>query len=197
MKYGYVRTSAQYQNLKEQLEALKKAGCKVIFTEKASEVSRERPELNKLLQKLEKGDSVVIWKLDRLGTSIRNLVALINDFNSKGIMFFSLQDNINTASSNGKYLSKVFASLAEFDKELVQEQTKADLQSARVRGRNGGRPRGLTQESYKKALAAYQLYQNKELSITDILNQTNISQGTLYKYIRLVKAEMTKQELAN
>lgn len=170
MKYGYARSSTQGKNLSMQLDALKKAGCKIIYKEKISEAAKERPELNKLLSKLRKGDSIVVWKLDRFGGSIRDLVTLINDFNSKGVFFFSLQDNICTISSLGR------------------------LKSVRARGKNGGRPPGLTQESYKMALAAYQLYQNKELSIADITRQIGISQGTLYKYVAHIKNEKIMQQ---
>ena len=194
MKYGYARESTQDQNLNLQLDALKKAGCTTIYKEKISETSKERPELNKLLEKLKKGDSIVVWKLDRLGGSIRDLVKLINDFNSKGISFFSLQDNISTDSSHGRFLFHIFASLAEFDRELIRERTKVGLKSARARGKNGGRPRGLTEESYKTAVAAYQLYQNKELSIADILKKVRISQGTLYKYVSYIGNEKAAKQ---
>lgn len=172
MRYGYAWSSIEDQNLNMQLDALKKAGCKIIYKEKVTEEIKERPELNKLLNKLKKGDSIFVWKLDRFGGNVRNLVTLINDFNSKGVSFFSLHDNISTASPQSK------------------------LKSSRARGKNGGRPPGLSEESYKKALTAYQLYQNKELSIADILKKTRISQGTLYKYISHIRNEKEIKEEA-
>lgn len=165
MRYGYAWSSIEDQNLNMQIDALKKAGCEIIYKEKVTAEIKERPELNKLMKKLKKGDSVVVWKIDRFGGNVRNLVDLLNDFNSKGVSFSSLEDNISTASPQSR------------------------LKSSRVRGKNGGRPPGLTDESYKTALAAYQLYQNKELSIADILKKTRISQGTLYKYVSHIRKE--------
>ncbi|MBK7883414.1 MAG: recombinase family protein [Chitinophagaceae bacterium] len=165
MRYGYAWSSIEDQNLNMQIDALKKAGCEIIFKEKVTAEIKERPELNKLVKKLKKGDSVVVWKIDRFGGNVRNLVDLLNDFNSKGVSFSSLEDNISTAKPESR------------------------LKSSRARGKNGGRPPGLTDESYKTALAAYQLYQNKELSIADILKKTRISQGTLYKYVSHIRKE--------
>ena len=159
MRYGYAWSSIEDQNLNMQIDALKKAGCEIIYKEKVTAEIKERPELNKLMKKLKKGDSVVVWKIDRFGGNVRNLVDLLNDFNSKGVSFSSLEDNISTASPQSR------------------------LKSSRVRGKNGGRPPGLTDESYKTALAAYQLYQNKELSIADILKKTRITKWGILKSI--------------
>jgi DNA invertase Pin-like site-specific DNA recombinase len=188
MKYGYARVSTQDQHLHLQTDALKKAGCERIFTEKGSAV-KERPVLTQLLETLESGDSLVVWKLDRLGRSLRDLVTLTNQFSERGIVFTSLQDNINTDTAQGRLFFGIMASLAEFERELIRERTNAGLAAARSRGRKGGRPPGLREADKKTARIAYQLHQNKAIPVGDIISQLRISKGTMYRYIKFAKEE--------
>src|ERR1700712_4225948 len=123
MHYGYARVSTPDQNLTLQTDALQKAGCEFIYKEKISGATKERPELQKMLGKLQKGDTLTVWKLDRLGRSIRDLVNIINDLNKKGVQFISVMDGINTATATGRFTFHLFASLAEFEREIVSERT--------------------------------------------------------------------------
>lgn len=188
MIYGYARVSTQDQNVHLQTDALKKAGCERIFTEKGS-AAKERPVLSQLLETLEPGDSLIVWKLDRLGRSLKELITLVNQFSERNIVFTSLQDSINTNTAQGRLFFGIIASLAEFERELIRERTNAGLVAARARGRKGGRPPGLREADKKTARIAYQLHQNKTIPIRDILSQLRISKSTLYKYIDFVKRE--------
>lgn len=180
MRFGYARISTLEQNLNLQTDALKAAGCDEIITDEASGKNANRPGLNKLLcDKLRNGDELVVWRLDRLGRSLKDLIALVADFESKGIKFTSLTENINTSTNNGKLIFNIFASLAEFERNLIRERTLAGLSAARSRGRLGGRP-GIEKT---KINAAIQLYHKKELTINEICKTIGISKGTLYKYL--------------
>jgi len=162
MKVGYARVSTRDQNLDLQLEALKNSGCEEIFSEKISAV-KERPELEKMISILRKGDIVIVWKLDRLGRSLRHLI-----FREKGVEFISLNDNIDTTTIHGRLIFNIFASFAEFERELISERTKAGLEAARKKGRVGGRKPGLNKESQNKAYMAYALTETDK-PIQDIL----------------------------
>ena len=152
MKIGYARVSTKDQNLDLQLDALKAAGCEKIYTDKISSV-KNRPELNKALSYLRKGDTFVIWRLDRLGRSLKDLVNIVDDMQSKGIDFISLNDSIDSTTSSGRLIFGIFASLAAFERELIIERTKAGLEAARIRGRIGGRPQGLSNSAKQTALS--------------------------------------------
>lgn len=186
MKIGYARVSTRDQNLDLQIDTLKKAGCTdtYIYMEQITGATRERPELQKMLAQLREGDLVVIWKLDRLGRSLADLVHLVNEIQSKRAGLQSLHDNIDTTTPQGKLTFHIFAAIAEFEREIIRERTKAGLESARARGRKGGRPRGLTKESKVKAAAASSLYK-QNLSIAEICSTLGISKKTFYKYLRL------------
>src|SRR4051812_13313189 len=164
MKYGYIRVSKQDQNYDLQFDSLTGAGCDKIFSEKVTRTSFERPELVKLLNTLTNGDTLVVWKLDRLGGRVKELIKLVNDFNAKGIQFVSTTQHIDTNTPMGRFFFHIMASLAELEVETIRERTKAGLDSARARGRKGGRPKGLSAEARIKAIAVYQLYQSKELT---------------------------------
>lgn len=153
MKIGYARVSTQDQQLHLQVDALQAIGCKDIVLEKASS-SKERPKLQELLTRLRAGDTLVVWKLDRLGRSLKDLVTLVTVFQEKGIHFVSLHDHLDTTSAQGRLMFNLFASLAEFERDIIQERTKAGLMAARARGRQGGRPRGLSKGALSKAQAA-------------------------------------------
>jgi DNA invertase Pin-like site-specific DNA recombinase len=184
MLFGYARVSTQDQNLNLQIDDLKKAGCGRIFQEKVSS-AKERPELQKLLETLREEDTVIVWKLDRLGRSLKELINLINDFQQKKIGFRSLNDAIDTTTAQGRLVFNIFASLAEFERDLIRERTKAGLSAARSRGRTGGKPKGLTKEAQSKAEAARILYDKKEKTVAEIGKLLGISRATVYRYLNI------------
>lgn len=186
MKIGYARVSTKDQNLDLQLDALRKAGCAdtYIYKEEISGASKERPQLKKLLEQVREDDVVVIWKLDRLGRSLADLVHLVTEIQGKGAGLLSLQDSIDTTTPQGKLTFHLFAAIAEFERDLIRERTKAGLDSARARGRRGGRPSGLSKEGQIKAAAVVSLYGQKR-SVAEICATLSISKKTLYKYLRL------------
>jgi len=184
MVYGYARVSTEDQKLNLQLDALKQAGCIKIFKEKVS-AAKERPELEKLITLLQKDDTIVVWKLDRLGRSLRHLIDLVKSFEERKVKFISIQDNINTRTAQGRFIFNLFASLAEFERDIIRERTHAGLSAARARGRKGGRPPGLSLEAQLKAAHAKKLYADKSLSIGEICEEVGISRKTLYNYINL------------
>lgn len=183
MLFGYARVSTQDQNLNLQLDDLKAAGCERIFQEKISS-AKERPQLQKLLDTLRTGDTLVVWKLDRLGRSLKELVSLITDFQEKQIGFRSLNDAIDTTTAQGRLVFNIFASLAEFERDIIRERTKAGLSAARARGRMGGKPKGLSKEALSKAQAAKTLYEKKEKTVAEIGKLLGISRATVYRYLK-------------
>ena len=188
MKIGYARVSTKDQNLEMQIEALGRNGCTKISQETCSAV-KERPELESMLEHTREGDVVVVWKLDRLGRSLKHLIDMVSGFRDKGVEFISLNDSIDTTTVQGRLTFNIFASFAEFERELIRERTLAGLEAARLRGRIGGRKKGLTIEAKKTAYACYQLWQDKSRTIHDILQIVNISRATFYRYIAWVKGE--------
>lgn len=185
MNIGYARVSTQDQNLDLQTDALTKAGCELIFKEKVSGKSKERPELLRLFEKLRKGDTVVVWKLDRLGRSLRDLIDLVKKMQEMEVNFLSIQDGINTNTATGRFTFNIFASLAEFEREIISERTKAGLNSARARGRKGGRPAGYSQETIKKIKAVKILYDAANSpSVQEIADNFKISRATCYRYLK-------------
>lgn len=185
MNIGYARVSTQDQNLNLQVDALQKVGCEILFQEKISGKSKERPELDKMFGKLRKGDTVVVWKLDRLGRSLKDLIDLVTKMQQMGVGFLSIQDGINTSTATGRFTFNIFASLAEFEREIISERTKAGLNSARARGRKGGRPAGYTQDTIRKIKAVKTLYDaNNSPSVQDIADSLQISRATCYRYLK-------------
>ena len=184
MKIGYARVSTGDQNLDLQIDALQQAGCERIFEEKLSGSRSDRPELEQLLDQARPGDVIMIWKLDRLGRSLKHLVELVSHLNERRIGLRSINDPIDTTNAQGKLIFNIFASLAEFERDLIAERTQAGLRSARTRGRVGGRPKGLTSDAELKAIAAEALYREGKLSVVEIANNLSISKATLYKYLR-------------
>jgi len=146
MNIGYARVSTEDQNLDMQIDALKEAKCDHIYEEKMSGKIKDRPILDKALNFMRKGDTLVVWKLDRLGRSLRHLIEVINQLMDSGMYFMSLQEKIDTTSTSGKLIFHIFAALAEFEREIISERTKAGLKAARARGRIGGRPKKLNEE---------------------------------------------------
>ncbi len=184
MNIGYARVSTKEQNLDLQKDALMKAGCIEIFEEKVSGAGKERPQLEKLVEKLRKGDILTVWKLDRLGRSIKDLIQLVNNIQGKGAELKSLNDHIDTTTPHGKLTFHMFAALAEFEKDIIRERTLAGLATARARGRVGGRPKGLSQKAEHVAIIAQQLYEDGQKTVTEICDELSISRVTLYNYLR-------------
>ena len=181
MKIGYARISTIDQNLDLQIDSLKKAGCEKIITDKISGSLSERVGLKELLSIIRQGDEVIVWRLDRLGRSLKHLIELINIFHDKGVFFRSLEESINTNNSTGKLIFHMFGALAEFERNLILERTKAGMAAARARGRIGGRPKKLDKN---KRQLAIDLYNGKKHSLEEICSMMGVSKPTLYKYVR-------------
>jgi DNA invertase Pin-like site-specific DNA recombinase len=184
MRIGYARVSTKDQSLDLQVDALRDAGCEQVFQEVASGAKTARPALDDLLSRLRAGDVLVIWKLDRLGRSLKHLVTLTAELMEREVGLVSLNDPIDTTTPQGRLVFNIFASLAEFERELIRERTQAGLKAARARGRKGGRPKGLSKEAKQKAMAAETLYREGELSVQAICDQLGITKPTLYAYLR-------------
>src|ERR687890_252727 len=144
MLIGYARVSTEDQNLDLQRDALETAGCEQIYTDRVSGTKARRPGLEQALSHLRAGDTLVVWRLDRLGRSLRHLIDTVTELQEKGIGFKSLTESIDTTTSGGRLVFHIFASLAEFEREIIRERTQAGLQAARARGKTGGRPKALT-----------------------------------------------------
>lgn len=184
MKIGYARISTKEQSLSMQIDALKKAGCDQIHEEIASGAKTARPVLEEIIRNIREDDVLVIWKLDRLGRNLAHLVHLTNKLIEKKIGLISLNDPINTSTAQGRMIFGIFATLAEFERELIRERTQAGLKSARARGRKGGRPKGMSKEATEKAAIAEALYKNGTIAVKKIAEQLGISKTTLYLYLR-------------
>ena len=186
MIIGYARVSTIEQNNELQEDALKAAGCEKIFSDKISGSIKERPGLERLRDTLRAGDTVVIWRLDRLGRSLKDLIEWISYFETNGISLKSLQESLDTSTASGKLIFHIFASLSEFERNLIKERTVAGLVAARARGRVGGRPESLEQDQIDIAV---KLYKNKEMSIDQICKFAKITKPTLYRYVRKASCE--------
>lgn len=184
MKIGYARVSTKDQNLSLQTDAFKKESCKVVYQEKVSTTKAERKELRNMIDQLREGDIVVVWKLDRLGRSLRDLVNIVTEIQDKGAGLKSLNDSIDTTTPHGKLTFHLFAALAEFERDIIRERTKAGLEAARARGRKGGRPKGLSKAAKDKAIIAETLYKQGKMSVSEICKHLAIARSTLYKYLK-------------
>ena len=181
MKIGYARVSTVDQSLDLQNDGLKKAGCEKIFTDHGvSGAKTERPGLDKALDQIRKGDTLVIWKLDRLGRSLSHLLSIIEDLKQKGVDFASIQDGFDTSTASGKMVFSVIGAMAEYEKNLTRERTMAGLASARARGRKGGRPKQLDEGQVRVAIA---LAEAGELMIREICEQVGCSRSTYYRQV--------------
>lgn len=181
MLIGYARVSTHDQNLDLQKDALEKAGCEKIYVEQASGSSSSRPELEWAMETLREGDTLVVWRLDRLGRSLKHLIELVTELEDERIGFKSLTESMDTTTTNGKLIFHIFGALAEFERNLIIERTQAGLAAARARGRTGGRPPALDD---KKIRVAVELYRNGEHSVKEICQIIGISPPTLYSYVR-------------
>lgn len=180
MKIGYARVSKQEQDLGLQLDALTKEGCEKIFQEKASGAQRDRPELKAALDYMREGDTLVVWKIDRLARSMKQLIETIESFQDRGIGFKSLQDPIDTSSPSGKLVFHIFAALAEFERGVIRERTTAGLMAARERGRVGGRPPALSAKDLQVAKA---MLKNSDITVAAVARRLNVAASTLYRHI--------------
>lgn len=177
---GYARVSTADQNEDLQVDALDAAGCDRIFTDKVTGVKADRPELDALLSYIREGDTLVVWRLDRLGRSSRHLTELVEDLQEKGVAFRSLTEGLDTSTSTGKLIFQIFAAMAEFERNLIVERTNAGLQAARARGRKGGRVRQFGDDKVK---IARKLYASEDYTVQEIATTLNVSRGTIYNYI--------------
>ncbi len=181
MLIGYARVSTPDQNLDLQTDALRAAGCTPLFTDTASGAKTARPGLTAALAACRTGDLLVVWKLDRLGRSLAHLVETVQALATRNVGFRSLQEQLDTTTSGGKLIFHLFASLAEFERDLIRERTNAGLAAARARGRKGGRPKGVDEQKRKAALA---LKRDPQYSVREICTIVGISRNTYYKYTR-------------
>jgi DNA invertase Pin-like site-specific DNA recombinase len=193
MLLGYARVSTKDQNLDLQLDALRLHGCKRFFTDTVSGAKSVRPGLDEILKEARLKDVIVIWKLDRLGRSLKHLVELVAELNQRNIGLRSLNDPIDTTTAQGRLVFNIFASLAEFEREIIRERTNAGLTAARARGRVGGRKPGLDEDAQRKARIAASYYE-EGMPVNQIAKDLDISKATLYKYLRFRGVEIGKYE---
>jgi DNA invertase Pin-like site-specific DNA recombinase len=191
MKIGYARISTAEQNLDLQSDALKAAGCERIFQDIASGAKDERKGLADAVEFARDGDILIVWKLDRLGRSLKHLIETVNRLHEKGVGFASVQESIDTTTSGGKLIFHVFGALAEFERELIRERTNAGLKAARVRGRKGGRKEKLTPKQVEMARA---MVNDPNISISSICETFKISKPTLYRYVPASGKQRKEQE---
>ncbi len=183
MRFGYARVSKNDQSLDVQVQKLKLAGCDEIYMEKVSGVKEERKELKRLMERLRKGDTVCVVRLDRLGRRMLKLVEMINEFKEKNINFISLENNIDTTTTLGMVLFSMCAAFSEMERELICERIKAGLDSARGKGRTGGRPKALTFEKEKMLRA---LYHSNSMSVKQICNAVGITRSVYYRAVSIL-----------
>lgn len=178
MIIGYARVSTAEQHLDLQRDALRKAGCERIFEDQMSGVASDRPGWYQAGGALRAGDTLVVWRLDRLGRSLKHLIEVITDLEENGVAFKSLTENLDTGSSGGKLVFHIFGALAEFERELIRERTLAGLASARARGRKGGRPRKLDD---RKIATARRMLEDPNLTVTEVAEILGVARSTLYR----------------
>jgi len=192
MLIGYARVSTHEQHLDLQRDALLKAGvaAKDIFTDTVTGIKSERPGLHQALSHLREDDTLIVWRLDRLGRSLKHLIETVTTLKEQGVAFKSLTENIDTSTAAGTLVFQIFGALAEFERNLITERTLAGLEAARARGRKGGRPR--RDPTAGKIAMAQKLYRDRTISIPEILNTLNISKATLYRWVNLSEGNRTK-----
>jgi len=180
MLIGYARVSTQEQDPTLQLDALQQAGCGKVFTEKASGAQRQRPQLIATLEYMREGDTLVVWKLDRLARSLRQLIDTIEDLHAREMGFRSLTEAIDTTTSGGKLIFHIFGALAEFERSVIRERTNAGLVSARARGKLGGRPPAWNHDDITAAKA---LLRDANINVKQVAQRMGVSLSTLYRYL--------------
>lgn len=179
MLIGYARVSTQDQNPQLQLDALSGAGCERVFQEKASGAQRERPQLKAALDYMRAGDALVVWKLDRLARSMKQLIETVEDLEACEIGFRSLTESIDTTTSGGRFVFHIFAGLAEFERSIIRERTRAGLAAAHAQGRTGGRPPSLDEKNKPAALA---LLRDPKIPVKEVAHRLGISVAALYQH---------------
>lgn len=179
-RFGYARVSTAGQTADLQRDALEKAECDRLFVDTASGAKAHRTELDHMIELLREGDVVVVWRLDRLGRSVQNLVELMNRFQRMGVGFVSLNEAIDTTTPGGILVFNIFAALAQFERDLIRERTNAGLEAARARGRNGGRPSKL---DAKQIVEIRRLYESKTVTVNQIAAMMGVGRATVYRVL--------------
>lgn len=190
MKIGYARISTREQSLELQVDALKAAGCEKIYQEVASGAKTARLVLDDLMKNIRAGDTLIIWKLDRLGRNLVHLRQTVEELKNREVIFISLSEEINTMTAQGMLFFNFFGMIAEFERGMIVERVNAGLKSARARGKVGGRPKGLSGNAVDKSKIAESLYKDKSLSIRTICSQLGIGLSTFYRYLRFRGVEI-------
>ena len=180
MRIGYARVSTGEQKLDLQLDALEAANCERTYTDTISGATSSRPELDQCLEHLREGDTLVVWRLDRFGRSLKDLVTKIEALDERGVEFVSLTEGIDTTTAQGRLAFHLFGALAEFEREIARERTMAGLRAARERGRVGGRPRALSEDDMPQVQA---LMKDPDVSTAQICERFDVSKATLYRYV--------------
>lgn len=178
MRIGYARVSTDDQTLDLQRDALKRAKCREIYEEHASGKNTARPQLEACLKSLRDGDTLIVWRLDRLGRSLGDLIHLTHEFKARGVGFASLTEQIDTRSPSGQLVFHVFGALAEFERNLIRERTLAGLKAARARGRKGGRPRKLSPKDLKTVRA---MLKSGDIPVSTVAEKFHVARSTLYR----------------
>jgi len=193
MKIGYARVSTKEQNLNLQIEALEKAGCEIIFKETISGATKFRPELDRMIAQFRKSDELIVWKLDRLGRSLRHIIDLVLSLSEKGIIIKGLTDGVDTSTINGRLFLNIMASLAEYERELIRERTNAGLQSARAKGRIGGRPKGFAKDTIAKLLVMRSVYKDLDKTPEEIYKGLQLTRPTFYRYAKILDTHTNEE----
>lgn len=183
-RIGYARVSTTDQDLSLQRDALERAGCAVIYEEKQSGGSTDRPELQQCIKALRTGDTLVVWRMDRLGRSLKHLIEIVTDLEARGVGFESLTERIETSGASGKLMFHVFSAMAEFERNLIRERTMAGLAAARARGRVGGRPVKLSEQDKQAARA---MLTHPNIPVIDVAKRFGVSRQTLYRQVGVVR----------
>lgn len=190
-RIGYARVSTDDQELALQLDALSRAGCQTVYQEKASGKGGDRPELIQCWKALRTGDTLVVWRMDRLGRSLADLVKSITDLEARGVGFESLTERIETGSATGKLMFHVFAAMAEFERNLIRERTQAGLAAARARGRVGGRRHKLDEQQKKEIKA---LLRDPDISVSEIAERYGVSRTTIYRNVEVTSPALREKK---
>jgi len=193
MKIGYARVSTKEQNLNLQIEALEKAGCEIIFKETISGATKFRPELDRMIAQFRKSDELIVWKLDRLGRSLKHIIDLVLSLSEKGIIIKGLTDGVDTSTINGRLFLNIMASLAEYERELIRERTNAGLQSARAKGRIGGRPKGFAKDTIAKLLVMRSVYKDLDKTPEEIYKGLQLTRPTFYRYAKILDTHTNEE----
>lgn len=194
MLVGYARVSTHDQSPALQLDALKAAGCEKVFVERASGAQRDRPEMKAALDYMRGGDTLVVWKLDRLARSIKQLIETVEMLEGQRIGFCSLTEAIDTTTAGGKLVFHIFGAMAEFERSIIRERTRAGLDAAKARGRRGGRPPKLTDKDLTVARA---LLAEASITVDDVARRLRVSPATLYRYLPAARSQAAEIEPAN